>query len=73
MKIAKEICIIIGIALISECLNLELPLPIPAGVYGMLILLVCLCMGVIKLKSIETSGMALLEIMPILFIPAGVG
>jgi len=73
MKIAKEIAIIMGITLISEYLNKALPLPIPAGVYGMVILLVCLVAGAVKLESIETSGNKLVELMPIMFIPAGVG
>lgn len=73
MKIAKEIAIIMGITLISEYLNKALPLPIPAGVYGMVILLVCLVAGAVKLESVETSGNKLVELMPIMFIPAGVG
>ena len=45
----------------------------PASVYGIIILFVCLCTGIIKLKQIEKTADLLLMIMPVLFVPAGVG
>lgn len=37
MKYLKEVAIIFGITMAGECLNLFLPLPVPAGVYGLFI------------------------------------
>lgn len=69
MKYLKEIAIIFGITLVGELLNHLLPLPVPAGVYGLFILLVCLCTGLVKLSDVEVSGGFLLDIMPIMFVP----
>ncbi len=73
MKYIKESAIIFGITMIGEFLNELLPLPVPAGVYGLFLLLILLCTGILKLNDIEATGNFLLEIMPILFIPASVG
>ncbi len=69
----KQFLIILLISFIGELLNAALPLPVPASIYGMVILFVCLCTGVIKLESVKTVGKFLIEIMPVMFIPAGVG
>ena len=58
MKYVKQSCIIFGITMMGELLNALLPLPVPAGVYGLFLLLVGLCMGVIKLGQVEETGNA---------------
>ena len=73
MKYIKESAIIFGITMIGEFLNKLLPLPVPAGVYGLFLLLLLLCTKVMKLEDIEATGNFLLDTMPIMFIPAGVG
>lgn len=72
MRYVKECAIIFGITLAGEFLNWILPLPVPAGVYGLFLLLALLCSGLLKLGQVEAAGNFLLEIMPILFIPASV-
>ena len=42
MKYIKESAIIFGITMIGEFLNKLLPLPVPAGVYGLFLLLLLL-------------------------------
>ncbi|WP_028043473.1 CidA/LrgA family protein [Candidatus Stoquefichus massiliensis] len=71
MKYIHQFLIIMFISLIGELLSL-LPLPVPASVYGLLILLVCLFTGLIKLKDIEDVADWLILIMPVLFVPAAV-
>ena len=56
-----------------KLLHFFLPLPIPASVYGMVILFVLLCTGVIKLPQIEALADWLLSVMPICFIAPSVG
>lgn len=73
MKYVRECVILFGITLAGELLNLLLPLPVPAGVYGLFLLLILLCGGIVKLGDIEATGNFLLDIMPVLFIPASVG
>lgn len=73
MKFAKEAGVIMAMTFIGEALNHFLPFPIPAGVYGLFILLLCLCTGVVRLDQVETTGNFLLDVMPMMFIPAAVG
>ena len=56
MKYAYQVMIIGGISLAGELLNYLLPLPVPASVYGMLLLLICLCTKVIKLDQIQETA-----------------
>ena len=53
MKYVKEIVIIFGITMVGELLNMFIPLPVPAGVYGLFILLGGLCTKVISLSDVE--------------------
>ena len=73
MKYLKQFLIILVISFIGEILKALLPLPIPASIYGMVILFVCLLTGLVKLESVRETGKFLIEIMPVMFIPAGVG
>ena len=73
MKYVKQFLIILAISLIGELLKYVLPLPIPASIYGMVILFICLKTGLVKLEDVKDAGKFLIEIMPVMFIPAGVG
>lgn len=73
MKLLKQFLIIIIISLIGEILKSLIPLPIPASIYGMVILFICLVSGIVKLEWVKDASSILIEIMPVLFIPAGVG
>ena len=73
MKYVYQIGIIGGISFVSEVLYVLLPLPVPASMYGLIILLVLLLTGVVKLKQIEDTADFLLKIMPLLFIGPSVG
>ena len=73
MKYIKQFLIILAVSLAGELLKSVLPLPVPASIYGMVIMFVCLMTGVIKLSAVKETGMFLIEIMPVMFIPAGVG
>lgn len=73
MKYIIQFEIIIAISLIGELLNRLIPLPIPASIYGMVILFTALCSGIIKLSAVKETGKFLIYIMPMMFIPATVG
>ena len=73
MKFLRQCIIILVISFIGELLKYILPLPVPASIYGMVILFVGLLTGLIKLENVREAGRFLIEIMPIMFIPAGVG
>ena len=73
MKYLSQIGIILTISFVGEVLNKIIPLPIPASIYGMIILFAALVTGIIKLSSVKDTGKFLIDIMPLLFIPATVG
>ena len=72
MKYVHQFLIIMTISFIGELLGLLLPLPIPASVYGLAIMLICLFTRVIKLNQIEEVADWLILIMPVLFVPSAV-
>lgn len=73
MKYLKQLLIILAISFVGEALKYFLPLPIPASIYGMVLLFILLLTGVVKLDDVQDVGKFLIEIMPVMFIPAGVG
>ena len=73
MKYIIQFEIILAISLVGELLNRLIPLPIPASIYGMAILFTALCTGLIKLSAVKETGHFLVQIMPMMFIPATVG
>ena len=73
MKYMFQLAIIFGISFIGELLNAMLPLPIPASVYGLVILFVLLCTKIIKLEQVETVAEYMMAIMPLFFIEPTVG
>lgn len=73
MKYMMQLAIIFAIATVGEFLNLLLPFPIPASIYGLCILFFLLSSGLLKLEKIHETGRFLIEIMPVMFIPAAVG
>lgn len=50
-----------------------IPLPIPGSIYGLILMFVLLLTKVIKVEHVKETGEFLIEIMPLMFIPAGVG
>ena len=73
MKYIYQFIIILLVTFIGELLHYFIPLPIPASIYGLIIMLVLLCTKVIKLEHVEKTSDFLIEIMPLMFIPGGVG
>ena len=60
-------------AQVGELLKAALPLPVPASVWGLILMLAALKTGVLKLSQASDAAVFLIEIMPVMFIPAGVG
>ena len=50
-----------------------LPLPVPASVYGLVLLLAALNFGFVKLDDVKEVGIYLTGIFPLLFVPAAAG
>ncbi|MCI6675720.1 MAG: CidA/LrgA family protein [Clostridiales bacterium] len=73
MKFIQQFSIILFVSFLGEGLKLLLPFPIPASVYGLVLMLAALQFHVIKLDQVRETSAFLIEIMPVMFIPAGVG
>ena len=73
MKFIRQFLIILMVSFLGEVLHAILPLPVPANIYGLLIMLISLMTGIIKLDAVKETGKFLIETMPVMFIPAGVG
>ena len=73
MKILQQLLIILGFTFFGKLLQVILHLPIPGSVVGMVLLFIALTRGWIKESQISLVGDYLLEILSLLFIPAGVG
>ncbi len=73
MKFLRQFMIILAISFIGEVLKYIVPLPIPASIYGLVILFIALENGIMKLSAVKDTAKFLIEIMPLMFIPAGVG
>ncbi len=73
MKNLRQLLLILSISFAGEVLKYFLPFPIPASIYGMVILFIGLLTGRIRLEAVKETGKFLIEIMPVMFIPAGVG
>ena len=73
MKYVKQFAVIGLVTLIGEILNYLLPLPVPASIFGMVLLFLCLKFRVIGLSQVEETADWFLSVMPIFFIVPTVG
>ncbi len=73
MKYFRQFGIILAVTFIGEILKYIIPLPIPASIYGLILMLIVLKAKIISLEQVKETGTFLIEIMPLMFIPAAVG
>lgn len=73
MKYVFQFARIMGFCLAGELLHHFLPLPIPAGIYGLVLLAAALLTGVVKLEQVKQTGDFLSSLFPLLFIPTVAG
>lgn len=73
MKFIRQFGIILLVTFLSEALKYYIPIQIPASIYGLILMLVALKTRIIPLEAVHEAGKFLIEIMPLMFIPAAVG
>ena len=73
MKFLRQFMIILLLSFLGEVLKMFIPLPIPASVYGLVLMLLCLVTGLLKTSQVKEAAFFLIEIMPVMFIPAAAG
>lgn len=73
MKYVFQFARIMGFCLLGEVLHAVLPLPIPASIYGLVLLAAALLTGVVKIEQVKQTGDFLSGLFPVLFIPTVAG
>ena len=72
MKYLRQALILAAITFAAEIIKYLLPLPIPVSIYGLALLFFLLKSGLLPLEQIQDVGNLLLELMPLLLVPASV-
>lgn len=73
LKFLNQFLIIISVSFAGEVLHVVLPLPVPASIYGLMLMLGLLFSGIVTPERISETSSFLLEAMPVMFVPAGAG
>lgn len=73
MKYIKQFSIILALSFAGEGLRALLPLPVPASIYGVVLLFILLERKLLSVEDIRETVAFLIQIMPILFVPAAAG
>lgn len=73
MNYLRQFGIILILSFLGELCHYLIPLPIPASIYGLVLMLAVLQAGILNVKSVRDAAKFLIEIMPVMFIPAAVG
>ena len=73
MKFMFQFARILLCCVLGEILYVILPLPIPASIYGLMILLIFLLTGVYRLDQVKRAGNYLTALFSLLLTPAATG
>ena len=72
MKYVYQATIIFGFTLVGELLHLLIPLPIPAAIYGLVLLFLARQVGLVKLHQVDAVSKFLIAVMGLLFVSPAV-
>ena len=72
MKYIKQVLIILAFTMLGELLAAIIPFPIPAAIYGIVLMLIALSSGLLKPGHVKEVSSFLTGIMPVLFVPPAV-
>lgn len=68
MKYITQFFYILLFSFLGEVLHSAIPLPIPAAIYGIVLLLLALLTGLLKLEKVAETANFLISILPVLFV-----
>lgn len=68
MKYLSQLCIIGLFSFLGELCNYWIPAPIPASIYGMLLLFLALALKIIPVTLVKDAGDFLTGFLPVLFV-----
>ncbi len=72
MKYITQLLYILLFTGLGELLQATLPLPIPSAIYGLVLMLLALCTGILKPEKIEGTARFLIAVMPVFFVAPAV-
>ena len=73
MKFVKQLAVILVFSFLGELLHSVAPLPIPASIWGMALLLLALLLKIVKVEQVKETGQFLVSLLPLLFVAPTVG
>ena len=73
MKYLPQACLIFGFTFLGEALHALIPLPLPASIYGMILLFGALFLKIVPAKAVKDMGGFLTSILALLFVSPAVG
>lgn len=72
MKYLKQIVYILLFTLIGQVLEHVVLFPIPGAIYGLVLLFLALCAGIVKVEDVEDVSKFLISVLPVLFVAPSV-
>ena len=68
MKFMKQIALIVLFSFLGEVCRAVIPLPVPASIYGMVLMFAALSLKMVKLEQVKDAGGFMTSILPVLFV-----
>ena len=72
MQYLKQIALILVFSFLGEVCRALIPLPIPASIYGMVLLFAALSLKIVKSEQVKDAGGFLTSVLPVLFVAPAV-
>lgn len=72
MKYIKQLLIILAFTLVGEVLAKVIPFPVPAAIYGFVLLFLALCTGALKKEQIDETAKLLIACLGLFFVAPAV-
>ena len=72
MKYLKQIVYILLFTLIGQVLEWVVPFPVPGAIYGLVLLFLALCVGLVKVEDVEDVSKFLISFLPVMFVAPSV-
>ena len=68
MKYLKQVALILLFSFLGEVCRYLIPLPVPASIYGMVLMFAALSLKIVKLEQVKDAGGFMTSILPVLFV-----
>ena len=73
MKYIRQTALILLFTLAGELCHILLPIPVPASIYGMVLMLIALATKILRVEAVKETGTFLVSLLPLLFVVPTVG